>query len=485
MVNSGYDSREKPAPTRHRMKITSTRKNGRRAWRLDLGKRDGERERTRKFFPTKTAAEQWFATRRADVRTYGEEAVQFLHAMTPAQRVELVHQLNRLRTMGHTVRSAADALEQRRSAGPSIDIRTAADRFLAAKGARGLRPRSLAKLRSSMRVLCQGVGSDRPLRDVTTGDVRDVLDRNGWAVSTRKGCLGDFGTFFAYCRRHEWIDGNPCARIETPILDKAPPGILTLNQAKTLVNACQADSPSLLGFLVVALFAGMRPAEVLRLSWEDVRPEGIFVEPHKAKTRRHRIVEADECLAAWLAAAREAGAEFRPPNWQARWDALRKRCGLYAGWSQNALRHSFASYRLALHGEDETARLMGNSPQMLVAHYRKPVTRAEAVAFFALRPDPGLLAEGLKVEAARRAAEAAALAAHLDTIRPRRGRPRGPTSPAPPLPVGDPAPGIERPAAAPLECHPRIANPCWPPDSAPDESPDSKRVPFPGTRLAD
>ncbi len=342
----------------------------------------------------------------------------------------------------------------------------------------------MAKLRSSMRSLCEGVGPDRPLRDIDTGDLRDILDRNGWGVTTRKGYLGDFGTFFRYCRRHEWIDGDPCRRIETPILDKAPPGILTLDQVKTLVTACQEDSPSLLGFLVVALFAGMRPAEVLRLSWEDVRPEGIFVEPHKAKTRRHRIVETDECLGAWLASASAAGADFRPPNWQARWDALRKRCGLYAGWSQNALRHSFASYRLALRGEDETARLMGNSPQMLVAHYRTPVLRADAEAFFALRPDAEAIARGVKVEAARRAAEAFALASHLDTIRPRCGRPRC-RAHAPAMPsLGNPIPAADSAAAVPATSQPRIANPCFRANTASDESQDSQRVPFPGTRLA-
>lgn len=467
------------------MKITSTTKNGRRAWRLDLGKKDGERARTRKFFPTRTAAEQWAAARRTDFRTYGEEAVQFLSALKPAQRVELVHQLRRLHAMGYDVRSAADALERRRSAGPSLDVAAAVEQFLAAKCARGLRPRSLRKLRRSMHVLRTSVGGDRPMRDVCTADVRDVIERNGWSPSTRKGYLGDFGTFFRYCVRHEWIPGDPTARLEAPILDKSPPAILTVEQARRLLGVCQAEFPSLLGYLAVALFAGMRPAEILRLSWDDVRPDGIVIEARKAKTRRHRIVEMDPCLAAWLEAARTAGASFRAVNWEALWDAMRERAGMFRGWRQNALRHSFASYRLALRGEDETARMMGNSPQMLVAHYRNPVPRADAEAFFALRPDPAALAQGLHVELNRRRVQTQVRAELLDSIRPRRGRPKAPASPALALPLGCPVPPSPAFPASSLGDEPRIANPCFPADGATHEGQDPERVPFAGTRLAD
>ena len=72
---------------------------------------------------------------------------------------------------------------------------------------------------------------------------------------------------------------------------------------------------------------------------------------------------------------------------------------LRANWPQNGLRHSFASYHYAKYrNENETAALMGNSPQMVFAHYRELVRPAQAEAFFGLLPPPDALA---RAQAAR------------------------------------------------------------------------------------
>ena len=53
-------------------------------------------------------------------------------------------------------------------------------------------------------------------------------------------------------------------------------------------------------------------------------------------------------------------------------------------WDQNALRHSFASYHYAKYkNENETASLMGNSPQMVFQHYRELVRPDAAEKIFA------------------------------------------------------------------------------------------------------
>jgi hypothetical protein len=58
-------------------------------------------------------------------------------------------------------------------------------------------------------------------------------------------------------------------------------------------------------------------------------------------------------------------------------------------WVPDICRHSFGFYWLALHkNRAELTELMGNSVQVIKAHYRAPVLEAEAVAvaYFALRP---------------------------------------------------------------------------------------------------
>ena len=57
-------------------------------------------------------------------------------------------------------------------------------------------------------------------------------------------------------------------------------------------------------------------------------------------------------------------------------------------WPHNALRHSFGSYHLALHGDaTKTANQMGHkSTDVVHNHYKALVMKSEAEKFWALRP---------------------------------------------------------------------------------------------------
>jgi hypothetical protein len=56
-------------------------------------------------------------------------------------------------------------------------------------------------------------------------------------------------------------------------------------------------------------------------------------------------------------------------------------------WKQNALRHSFISYRLAeIQDVNRIALEAGNSPQMIFRHYRELATPEQARTWFAIGP---------------------------------------------------------------------------------------------------
>jgi hypothetical protein len=60
------------------------------------------------------------------------------------------------------------------------------------------------------------------------------------------------------------------------------------------------------------------------------------------------------------------------------------------GWRQNALRHSFISYRVAETGDvPRTALEAGNSPKMIFRHYREVVDEESAKAWFSITPPDG------------------------------------------------------------------------------------------------
>ena len=79
----------------------------------------------------------------------------------------------------------------------------------------------------------------------------------------------------------------------------------------------------------------------------------------------------------------------RPPTGSGIHLALRKRFirpRLPFKWSQDVMRHSFASYHLALHrNEASTCYEMGDNSTTLFKHYRKLVTPEQAAEFFGIK----------------------------------------------------------------------------------------------------
>ena len=57
-------------------------------------------------------------------------------------------------------------------------------------------------------------------------------------------------------------------------------------------------------------------------------------------------------------------------------------------WKQNALRHSFISYRMALVKDaNQVALEAGNSPDIIFRNYLELVTRTQASSWFGIEPE--------------------------------------------------------------------------------------------------
>ncbi len=257
---------------------------------------------------------------------------------------------------------------------------------LRAKEATGCRPRSLRKFRTTIDRFLIG-RRDRPASDIVAADIQEFLTCNGWRAATARSFLIDLRTLFAWGVRNKLCRDNPALAVELPRLEEAPPGILTPAQSAVLMRHCQEAEPSLLATRALCLFAGVRPEEACRLTWENIGPEFVNVQGHKAKTCRRRLVTITPQLRAWLDTARAAESDLPVANYPNKFNRVRRLAGLFNGWPHDAMRHSFASYHLAKHrNENHTAQEMGNSPQMIHGHYRELVRPADAEAFFGIMP---------------------------------------------------------------------------------------------------
>src|SRR5438552_14536630 len=162
-------------------------------------------------------------------------------------------------------------------------------------------------------------------------------------------------------------------------------GTFTPAQLANLLNAGD-EEPRL--YFAIGAFTGLRSAELIRLEWEDVN----FVRGHievgkgKAKTATRRLVPIQPNLMRWLSPYRaRTGLVFASEHAASRSIARAK--NVIGDWPTNALRHSYATYRLAQC--QDTARVsleMGNSPQMLFLNYRELADEQDATAWFSIAP---------------------------------------------------------------------------------------------------
>ncbi len=166
---------------------------------------------------------------------------------------------------------------------------------------------------------------------------------------------------------------------------------------KTLLDTAEGPMRAM---IAIGGFAGLRTAELLRLTWEDTRRVDGHIEitSGKAKTRQRRLVEIVPALAKWLTEFKESEGKIwtgHEITWQQQFCKVCEQAKheikpgqtMAVKRKPNGLRHAFCTYHLAAHGnENLTALQAGNSPAMLFAHYRGLAKKNEAEAWFAVAP---------------------------------------------------------------------------------------------------
>ncbi len=113
----------------------------------------------------------------------------------------------------------------------------------------------------------------RPVRQITTADVAEVLERvreRGCSEKTVAGALATLGSVIAFAIRNGWIADNPVARLERderPRPHRRERRALGREEVARLLDACL---PAYRPLIATALYTGMRISELLGLIWDDV-----------------------------------------------------------------------------------------------------------------------------------------------------------------------------------------------------------------------
>jgi integrase len=266
-------------------------------------------------------------------------------------------------------------------------VADAVGEMIAAKTAKGVSDVYIADLRYRLGVFAEAFHCD--ISALVPDDVARFFDGLKLSPRSYNNFLRTLRTFFGFAQRHGWLsrEADLLARVEKRSEKRAPVEIFTPKEAAALFGSASAEvAPS----LALAAFAGLRSAEILRLDWADIerRPGFVEVAAHKAKTAARRIVPLTDNLARWLAIAPRNGARVWPHSKDRFFKAMRCAAdNAKIKWKQNALRHSFISYRLAVVPDvNRVALEAGNSPQMIFRHYRDLATPEQARTWFSISP---------------------------------------------------------------------------------------------------
>ncbi len=259
-------------------------------------------------------------------------------------------------------------------------------------------------------------------------DIKQLLE--GLHPVTANNRRRVLSVFFAWCMKQGWRADNPAAAVTVAKVTHETPEIIAPADLVAILAAAEA---SILPFIVLSAFGGLRRAEIARMDWRniDLNEHRVTLDARTTKTNSRRAVPLPVVAVQWLApVAKTAGPVFVDgPEARAAWDLARMAAGFgpfnthmlavqkataslseaerkaLRPWPANALRHSAISYRLALppvvaaeafnvpqaavatiSGIEAVAYAAGNSPKVIRAHYDALGKPSAAAAWFNVAP---------------------------------------------------------------------------------------------------
>src|SRR2546422_652683 len=265
------------------MTLRQRKKGARVYWMVDLGLIDGRR--VRKNFRRKSAAKKFLQAKRRERERDGRRALE----LPQEDRVDFLRARTRLSEAGASIEQAVAFFLERRPK-TELTLTAAVNECLVSKRAAGCRPRYLEQFENVLRSFEAGRGEQLVSR-IEPREIEGWLNGNGWAAATRRSYRIDLQTLFAWCHQRGAVAENPCDSVPRVLLEDKPPGILSVEQCRKLLTTVHANDRGLLPYVVIGLFCGVRPCEIVQSSWQDVRRGFVHVAAHVAKDRRRRLVK--------------------------------------------------------------------------------------------------------------------------------------------------------------------------------------------------
>jgi site-specific recombinase XerD len=356
--------------------------------------------RIRETFGTKEEAEKRAAQIRAQVEREGAAAFNIPLPL----RVEAAECSELLQPYNSSIREACrhyvDHVLKYRNAPTISDV---VAKLIADAVAAGRREKTTTDLRYRLGAFAKTYGK-RKLSEIGLEELQAWSNDPTLSARSRRHMLTKLSQLYRYAEKRGWCEKNIATYVARPDVPDGEPGFLTVEQCARLLE--RAPDHDLLPYVALSLYAGIRVAELRRLTWEKVKLEQgvIIIDGAVAKTKSRRIIDLNDTARAWLTiCGKRTGLVVDPINFRKRNDAMMRAAEFgrpgtetkkekatstkLEPWPDNAMRHTAATYAYALTQDAiRVAAMLGHSPDVLHRHYRGLATKADAERFFALRP---------------------------------------------------------------------------------------------------
>ena len=283
---------------------------------------------------------------------------------------------------------------------PQKTVQKVYDELIKAKTAAKRSPVYVADLRYRCGTFADAFNCQ--IASVIPEDVRRFLDSLKLSPRSHNNFVRSVRTLFEFAKNRGYLasDHNIMQGIELQADTGEEIEVFSPEELTRLLAKASSD---LVPVLAIGAFSGLRSAEILRLTWDEVNMAErlITVAKGKAKTRSRRTVPILDNLSAWLASYAQSSGLVWPHSQAYLYESLanlaesteepaqgsrRKKPPVH--WKPNGLRHSFISYRLAeIKNEGQVAMEAGNSPQMVHGFYKGLVMEKQSKAWFAIAPE--------------------------------------------------------------------------------------------------
>ena len=268
-------------------------------------------------------------------------------------------------------------------------VSEAFEAFLEAKTKAQRSPLYLKDIRLRVGTFAKGFSCE--VRQLSAQDIADWLEALDVTARTVNNTALLLRTFFGFCQTRQWLskDVDLMERVTKKNQAKQDIEIFTPSELRKLLHAA---TPRLATAIAIQAFAGIRTAELMRMTWDDLERRKGYVEvsASKAKTASRRLIPIQTNLSAWLRRKKKEGDENRvwpviESEYYEQLAKLAEKTGV--PWKKNALRHSFISYRVAESKNMAATSLeAGNSPRVIQSNYLELVTEKEAKEWFGIVP---------------------------------------------------------------------------------------------------